>query len=323
MCIRERKKNPLKLVFITVFYPVVWLRRRYYSLRNVWLAKHCPQKWAGLRYKYLMGRKIDWKKPLDINAKIQWLKFYGDRALWARCADKYAVRQYVKEKGCSELLVTLYGKWDKAEDIDWDSLPNEFILKMNNGSGGNYICKDKGTLDIPAVTKMFHDWLLEPYGYMSVEPHYSDIKPCIIAEELLDASKQDIVSSSLVDYKIFAFNGEPLYIWVCHNRKPNKVQVATYDTQWNYRPEKSVFNSVFVESSVPIPKPKCFDEMLKVASVLSKGHPQVRVDLYVVNNKCYFGELTFTSLGGFMDFFSKEMLDEMGEKTDLSIVKRN
>lgn len=293
-----------------------------FEIRRKWLLKHDTQKLAALYYEGAMKQKMDWKNPKDLNAKIQWLKFYGDRELWAKCSDKYAVREYVESRGLKSILVKLYGKWDKVEDINWDSLPEHFIMKLNTGSGGNYICKNKSQGSEEKVKEFFNRWFNTEYADLFVEPHYQLIKPCIIAEELLDVQKQDLKSSTLIDYKVWAFNGEPLYIWVCHNRQPKEVQVATYDTQWNYHPELSVFNSVFIESTCAVPKPACLEQMLNAASILSKGHPEVRVDFYVVDNKLYFGEMTFTSLGGYMNFYTKKMLMEMGEKTDLSLVKK-
>lgn len=314
-------ENWVKKVMRIACYPLFLVYKFYY---DKWLPRHNPRKLAEIKYQKVMGRKLDWEKPQDLNAKIQWLKYYGDRDLWARCADKYAVRKYVEERGFGHILVNLYGKWDNVEDIDWDILPDRFVLKLNTGSGGNYFCKDKSKLDINDVVNKFNKWMSQEFSDFYAEPHYAKIKPCIIAEELLEPAQQDIESVSLIDYKVWSFNGEPLYIWVCHNRiSHGQAQVAVYDTNWKYRPEKSNFTNNFPSSNIPIPRPACFDEMMTAASKLSLGHPEVRIDFYVVNGKCYFGEMTFTSLGGYMDFYTKEMLEEMGEKTDLSIVNHN
>ena len=140
--------------------------------------------------------------PRDIDEKIQWLKFYGDTSQWPRLADKYAVREYVKEKGLEDILVPLIGKWDKAEDIPWDALPNQFVMKTNHGSGDALVCTDKSQLDTAYHTKNFDRLLKEKFGVTMYEPHYDKIKPCIIAEELLDSSRQDYPSSSPIDYKM-------------------------------------------------------------------------------------------------------------------------
>ena len=312
------KEFKIKNFLRIIFYPILIVRRFILHKRQLYLGKHNPKKLSEELYRATMGKDLDWENPKDLNAKIQWLKFYGDRELWTRCADKYAVRQYVEERGLKNILVKLYGKWDRAEDIKWDALPNQFVLKLNTGSGGNYFCKDKSQLDVNDVIRKFNEWMSHGFSDNFAEPHYSLIKPCIIAEELLDPTQQDIESVSLIDYKVWSFNGEPLYIWVCHNRiNHGQAQVAVFDTSWNFRPEKSNFTNNFPCSKVNIPKPACFDEMMSAASLLSIGHPEVRIDFYVVNGKCYFGEMTFTSLGGYMDFYSKEMLNEMGDKTIL------
>lgn len=315
--------NLLKNILKYCFFPIFWLLKKARDKYLVYLRIHNPKKLASYYYWSAMNKKLDWKNPVDINEKINWLKFYGDRSLWARLADKYKVREYVCQCGYDEMLVKLYGKWDDVDSINWEVLPDKFILKLNTGSGGNFICTSKEKFDKIKVSEDLRQLMLTEYSDLFVEPHYSDIKPCIIAEELLDVTKQDIPSSSLVDYKVWAFNGEPLYIWVCYNRTPNSVEVATYDTDWNFRPEKSVYGDIFKKSSVRLPKPNCLEYMLKAASQLSIGHPQVRVDFYVVDNKCYFGEMTFTALGGYINYYSPEMLYEMGQKTDLSILSHD
>ena len=149
------------------------------------------------------------------------------------------------------------------------------------------------------------------------EPHYNSIKPCIIAEELLDNTKQPIASSSLIDYKIWAFDGKPAYIWVCFNRTHHSVDVGVYDLDWNFHPEFSISTPHYRLTDIAVPRPKSLDQMLRAASILSKGFPELRVDLYEVDNKPYFGELTFTSAGGFNDFYSQDFLNILGDMTIL------
>lgn len=207
----------------------------------------------------------------------------------------------------------LYAKWDRAEDIDWSLLPEQFVMKGNAGSGDVLICHSKSEYDKTKVTKYFSGVLKDTFGKTSGEPHYSKIKPCIIAEELLDASTQPCNSKSLIDYKIWCFDGSPKYIWCCYNREKYHANVGMYDMDWNYHPEWSVFTSHYIESEFLVPKPKCFDKMIAMASKLSEGFPQVRVDLYEVDGHVYFGECTFSSQGGFMDFYSQDFLNKMGE----------
>ena len=165
--------------------------------------------------------------------------------------------------------------------------------------------------------------LNEKLSVLSGEPHYAKIKPCIIAEQLLDASTQPCNSTSLVDYKIWAFDGKPMFTWATWNREKYHAHVATFDMNWEFHPGWSVWTNHYIKPDVLLPKPKCFDEMMNIASVLSKGQPVARIDLYEVNGKVYFGEITMTSQGGYMDFYTKEFLDKMGELTHLPIDKRS
>lgn len=267
---------------------------------------------ARLKYFYKFHKWPDYEHPHDLNEKINWLKFYGDTTQWSDLADKYKVREYVKSKGLSDILVKSYGKWDRPEDIELETLPEKFVLKANNGCGDVLICRDKSKLKRKDIILYFSQLLNQSYGIVSGEPHYAKIKPCIVAEELLDSSTQLIKSSSIIDYKIWCFNGVPYYTFVCYNRTKENTNVAIYDYDWNYRPEYSKFNHHYDDGGQIIPRPSSLDEMYRVAKILSQDFPVVRVDLYEVDGKVYFGELTFTSLGGFMDYFTEEFLKHCG-----------
>lgn len=271
-----------------------------------------PIQVARLKHYYKFHMFPDYEHPRDLNEKINWMKFYGDTSQWADLADKYKVREFIESLGLGDTLVKLYGKWDNANEIDWEKCPDKFVLKVNNGSGDVLICKDRSKLDIPVVIAKYNKLVSMKYGDVSGEPHYATIKPCIIMEELLDITKQSGESTSLIDYKIWCFNGKPYYTWAAWNRKGHSADSALYDMDWNYHPEWSVFTNSFPKPTQSLPKPKAFDRLMEVAAILSKGHPVVRVDLYEVNGKVYFGELTFTSLGGFMDYYSKDFLDVCG-----------
>ena len=281
-----------------------------------------PIQVARLKHYYKMHRWPDFEHPKDLNEKMNWMKFYGDTSMWPDLADKYKVREYVAGKGLGETLVKLYGKWDDPGDIDWDALPAQFVVKANNGSGDVMVCRDKSKLDTEAVTAYFRKVLNKPYGVNSGEPHYAKIKPCVVVEELLDAGTQPVETSSPVDYKIWCFNGEPKYIWVCFNRTKEGTEVAMFDTDWNFHPEYSVYTHHYAEAKQTVPRPACLAEMLRVAAVLSEHIPILRCDLYEVGGKVYFGEMTFTSLGGFMDFYTKEFLDLAGSMARLPIDDR-
>lgn len=277
------------------------------------LGRHYPKRLTSIHYKQKYGVALNWSHPQDIDEKICWMKFNSDTSRWTLLADKYRVRQYVEECGLGDTLVKLYGKWDNAASIDWDSLPNQFVMKTNHGSGDVLICKDKQSLDRKYWTWQLDKWLHTDFATIMGEPHYKDIPPCIIAEELLDASKQSIVSSSLIDYKIWAFDGKPAYIWCCINRSTDSVEVVTYDTEWNVHPEVSVNTPYYILTDKRIPRPKSLERMLHAASKLSKGFPQVRVDYYEVDGKPYFGELTFTSSSGINYFYTDDFRKRLGD----------
>lgn len=278
-----------------------------------------PIRVAKLKFFYKCHKWPNFKHPKDVNEKINWMKFYGDTSLWPMLADKYAVREYVKERIGEKYLVTLYGKWDSVEEIDWDTLPNQFVMKCNNGSGDIIICKDKNKLNIEETKKHFEKCMHEKLSVLSGEPHYAFIKPCIIAEELLDLSTQPCNSSSLVDYKIWVFDGKPMYTWCTWNREKYHANVATYDMDWQFHPEWSVWTSHYVEPTEHLPKPKCFEELMQVAGKLGKGLPVARIDMYVCDDKIFFGEITMTSQGGYQDFYTQDFLNKMGDLTVLPI----
>lgn len=277
------------------------------------LARVSPRHYVSLRNRLYQGHWIDWKHPRDINEKIQWLKFYGDTSQWTRLADKYAVREYIKEKGLEDMLIPLIGKWDRAEDIDWASLPNQFVMKSNHGSGDAFICTDKSQIDTERYVSYFSSLLQKKFGSNMGEPHYDKIKPCIIAEQLMDCTKQQIQSTSLVDYKVWSFDGKPAYVWVCFNRTKHSCDVATYDLEWNFHPEYSKSEPHYVLTDKLLPRPKSLDKILQAAAVLTKGFPVVRIDFYEVDGKPYFGEMTFTPASGQNSFYTQEFLNILGD----------
>ena len=280
----------------------------YYILGHLW-----PKGCVTVHFRRSTGRSLNWQHPRDINEKIQWLKFYGDTSKWTRLADKYAVREYIKEKGFEDMLIPLLGRWEHTEDIDWDALPPQFVMKTNHGSGDALICTDKSQLDIRHWTQYFSRLLKEKFGTQMGQPHYDKIKPCVIAEQLMDCTKQQIKSTSLVDYKIWTFDGKPAYIWACYNRTKESCEVAVYDLDWNFHPEYSHSESHYVLADRLIPCPASLDKMLHAASVLSKGFPVVRMDFYEVDGKPYFGEMTFTPAAGFNDFYTQDFLNILGD----------
>jgi len=276
-------------------------------------------------------KKVNLKDPKEYSEKVHWLKIYSDTTQWTRLADKYKVREYVTQCGLEHILGRLHGVWERAEDIDFSKLPDKFVLKTNQGYGRNLLVMDKSQLDIDHTRRLLNKWVKERVGLLSFEPHYWNIERRIIAEEFLEDHSDGGISSSLIDYKFFCFHGEPEIVVIMYDRqnktvgpevekKGPKVKDMAFDLDWT--PRQDIFRNMDQrEDFVLIPKPKHLDDMIKVCRILSKSFPQVRVDLYEVNHKIYFGELTFTSGGG-GEIFTPEYYLDLGNKIDLSRVKR-
>lgn len=181
---------------------------------------------------------LDWNNPKDLNEKIQWLILNSDISEWTRLADKVAVRDYVKEKGLAHMLVPMLGAWKDARDIDFDSLPNKFVLKCNHDSASVKIIDKTIGFDKEKLIEDFNNKLRVKFGYLSCEPHYNKIPTMVMAEAFLELDGAGI-SSTPIDYKIWCFNGEPCFVWVAYNRDNvnGHVEVEQYDLDWNYHHE--------------------------------------------------------------------------------------
>lgn len=282
-------------------------------------SKHNPELVIRARYFARFKKRINLKNPQNLNEKILYLSLKSDTSMWTKLADKYSVRQYVEECGLSDTLVQLYGYWENATEIDFSKLPNSFILKSIQGSGDPVIVKDKSNHDLKSAIEYMKKVYSKPYGGLEAGCHYMRIKPGIIAEEFLNNDiESKKISNTLIDYKIWCINGRAEYIWTCCNRTPpHGIEVMTYDREWIAHPEYSVFDSIY-RKGTPMPAPKNLDKMLDVAEKLAKPFPIVRVDLYNLGGKIYFGEMTFTSLGGLMNFYTPEFLLKVGNMIDLN-----
>ena len=286
-----------------------------------WLGVHHPILLARIRYFARFKKRLSLNNPQTLNEKILFLSLKTDTSLWTDCTDKYKVRDYVKQCGLDDILVKLYGVWEKASDIDFTKLPNEFVLKATHGSGDIKIVTNKSEIDIPSVVTEFDDDLKKVYGALESGHHYMRIHPRIIAEELLHNDPETAkISFSIIDYKIWCFNGKVHWFWVCANRDEHTTEVMTYDTTWKAYPEYSIFEKDYGRGNI-LPKPKNLERMIEIAEVLSKPFPCVRVDLYNIDGKIYFGELTFTSYGGLQDFYTDEFQKLAGSQIDLSNTK--
>lgn len=233
-----------------------------------------PKAHIDSAFMYAFGRIVNWENPQDINEVIQWLKIYSDTSQWSLYADKYRVREYVKSCGLEDLLVPLYGKWDHAWQINWKELPEQFIMKVNNGSGDTKICTSKNEIDKLQWWSDFSVLLQRKIGYEMYEPQYNKMKPCIIAEELLDYTKQSVPSSSLIDYKVWCFHGEPKYVWVVINRTKDSCETDMYDIQWNRRSDMCLYTHHYQRIIGPsIPPPiRCIKWLSRLVFYLKTYH---------------------------------------------------
>ena len=262
----------------------------------------------GILYYNAFGKKLNLKNPKTFNEKIQWLiiNSYGQRE--GRLADKYLVRDYVKSKGLESILPKVYGVYDECEEINLNKLPDTFVLKTNHGSGTVFICDDKNKFNFEECKKKLSNLLAEDFSKKTLEYHYHYIDPKIICEEYI---KQDNKRNP-DDYKIYCFNGKAECILVCTERE-EKLKLDYYDLNWNYLnyvPDK-------YKSKKNHPKPPKLKDMINIAEKLSKDFPFVRVDLYNVNGKIYFGELTFTPASGLIKYNTNEAQIYLGKLINL------
>ncbi len=256
-------------------------------------------------YEFATGRKLDFKNLSTFNEKLQWLKLYDRNSLYPILADKYLVREYIKNKIGNQYLISLIGVYDNAKDINWKSLPNKFVLKCNHASGTNIICQNKESLDKKKTIKILNKWLRTNYFWYSREWAYKDIKPRIICEKyMVDESGEE-----LKDYKFFCFNGEPKLIQVDYNRFENHKR-NIYDTSWNFIDVSIKYPN---DESIIINKPVNLSKMLELARVLSSNFMHVRVDFYSINGDIYFGELTFYHGSGHELFNPRNLELKMGD----------
>ena len=250
-----------------------------------------PTMASKIRYKHYLGKKLDLENPQTLNEKMMYLKLnkYWNKQFVADRADKYAVREVIKEAGCPEILIDLYGVWDRVEDIDWDSLPNKFAIKCNHGSGYNIICKNKSEFNIKEAEKKLRKWMKEKYGVNRAEQGiYSKIRKKIIAEKFIETAD----GMPPKDYKFFCSYGKVKFLFVASDRVDNQTKFDYYYPDWTWIPVKNQHPNVG-----PTEKPEMLDAMIRYAEILSKDLPLVRVDLYNEGKDIIFGELTFTHFG--------------------------
>ena len=297
------KKNK---IFRTLGSPIYW------TFCN--LSEVSPKFVCKVLYFLHFLKKLDLDIPKTYNEKIIWLKLntYYNNPLITTCADKYQVREFIINSGCEELLNELIGVWDSAEDINWDFLPDKFVLKCNHGSGYNIICTDKRLFDINHAKKQIEKWMSEDQWKLNVETSYKGIPKKIICEKYLGTPNKPVPD----DYKITCFNGIPTYVLYCTNRETGSPKFYYFNRKWELQP--FTHDAINASSDLIIEKPNNLDLMFKYAEILSKSFPSVRVDLYSVENHIIFGELTFAQGGGINTILLPEADRLFGELLQLN-----
>lgn len=238
-------------------------------------------------YKLVMGRELNLDSPVTYNEKLQWLKLYDRKSKYTMLVDKYEVKKYVANIIGEEYIIPTIGVWDKFDNIQINDLPKRFVLKCTHDSGGIIVCKDKSEFDIKEARSKIKRCMKRNYFYAHREWPYKNVKPRIIAEKYIGDNK-----SLPEDYKFYTFNGKIDCVMVCVGREFGYPQFLFYDMNWNR------LNYQKVEPQLEARKPQNFDEMIHIVEMLSKNYKQLRVDLYNVDGKIYFGELTLFNQSG-------------------------
>ena len=256
-------------------------------------------KYLKMIYRIKMKESLDLEHPQTYNQKLQWLKLYDRKPVYTQMVDKCEAKKYAASIIGQEHIIPTLGVWERFEDIDFDKLPNQFVLKCTHDSGGLVICKDKSKLNKEKARKLISSCLKHNYYWGLREWPYKNVKPRIIAEQYMEDE-----SGELKDYKFFCFDGEAKAMFIATDRSNPKEETKFdfYDMDFNHLP----FTNGHPNATKTIEKPRGFEEMKNLAAKLSKGIPHVRVDLYDINGHIYFGEMTFSHWSGLVPFVPAE-----------------
>ena len=292
------KENKLKRALVVPFRGLVK------AISKTWYVKS--------QYKYITHHKCNLKNPTRYTEKLQYLRLfvYPKDKLVNQCAGRVGVREYVKKRGFCDKLVPIYGVFDRFEDINFDELPNSFVMKCSHASGFNYICKSKAEINIPELKKKFTKWLKTNYGKKTVELHYSPIKPQIIIEKFMIGEDGKLPT----EYKIHVFNGKARSMYIVTARGED-IRYTNFYIDWTPF-DGSQFNG-WKKADHEIKKPDHWNDMVEMAEILAKPFPFVRMDLYNIDGKIYFSEMTFTPAKGTLILDDDKCDYEMGEWLDI------
>ncbi len=276
-----------------------------------------------MKWNRFYRRRFPWKNPRTLNEKLTWYAAMTDTSKWTEYSDKYEVRKYIESLGLKDILTECYGVWDHAEEIDFDSLPNKFVVKCTHDCGSTFIVPDKSKMDKTAVIDFLNKHLAVRYGYESCEPHYISIKPRVMAESLIEMGDgTEFSSKNTIDHKIRCINGKAQYDMVCYDRSMEyegaQIHWSTYDL-YDIHTWQPMRQYLYSPGTVykDIPRPENLEKMIEIAEKISQGFPQVRVDLYNIKGKIYFGEMTFFACSGMYPWFTKEFQLMIGDRIPL------
>ena len=277
------------------------------SLAQRGLLKCLPDKaYLSILYRATLGKKMQWKAPKTFNEKLQWLKLYDRNPVYTTMVDKFEAKQFAAQLIGEQYVVPLLGgPWERFDQIDFDALPDQFVLKTTHDCGGVWICKDKSSLDRQAAKEFLEKHLKRDYYSTGREWPYKNVKPRIFAEAFLAELEDD-----LRDYKFFCFDGVPKLMFIASERqsKEQETKFDFFDMDFNHL---SIING-HPNSPNPISRPENFEKMKELAAVLSKGIPHLRVDFYECSGRLYLGEMTFSHWGGFVAFEPEEWDEKLG-----------
>lgn len=282
-------------------------RKAYLDLKYLPVAKHKLN--IEKEYKKKTGYELNLENPKTYTEKMQWSKLYDNTSIKTELTDKHLVREWVSKIIGPEYLIPVYGVWENISDINFKELPNAFVLKANHASGWNIVVKDKSTFDYHLAKKKFDKWLNKNYAYVyGLQLHYKNITPRIVCEKYIEDS-----SGELVDYKFMCFDGKVYYCWLDVGRFQDHRR-NVYNTDWELQPW---IQHEYQNTDYPIEKPKNFEKMIEIAEKLCQNFSHVRVDLYNVDGKIYFGEMTFTNGSGYEMIYPNEYNYTLGNLWNL------
>ena len=257
-----------------------------------------------LKYRLKTGKKLDLDNPQTYNEKLQWLKLHDRKPIYTTMVDKYEVKKYVADIIGKEHIIPTIGIYDKFDDINFDKLPNKFVIKCTHDSGGLVICNNKAKLNLKSTRKTINNCLRKNFYWAGREWPYKNVKPRILIEQYMEDPKE----KDLKDYKFFCFDGKIGIVLVCTNR-PVELEETWLDENFNVIDLREGGH----RNRTDLRKPAKFDQMKRVATKLSKNVPHVRVDLYEIKGQVYFGELTFFPAGGLEQFDDESWNDKLGK----------